>query len=125
MFIPLEIKCMKWPLKIAISYMSIIITLALAFFMKFYIPSPGLEGEIYIPYLYVSGPVVWIVSNMLSIKLVKGIEFITGYDVGSVVAIVIIPGILNWILGSMQWYYIVKLITHLLKRHKTNQKREP
>lgn len=93
--------------KLIVAIYSIIILLkAASFFAGTYIPPPGVGGEIYLPYLDVSGPFVWGLAHMLSLYLTAFVEHVLKWRISPEVAIVIIPGIFNILLGGVQWYCI-------------------
>ena len=114
------------PKLIVALYSIIILCRAVAFFAETYIPPPGVGGEIYLPYLDVSGPFVWILAHMLSIYLTAFVEHVLKWRVSPEVTIVIIPGIFNILLGGVQWYYISNWGLRLWSKWKNsrNKRRE-
>jgi hypothetical protein len=108
----------SWPIRIVGIYICIIIILALSYFVGFYRPASGMEGELYFPYFFASGPIVWILSDMVSSYFQIFIESLLKIQINPTIGIVVIPGVFNILLGSVQWYYITMFAITLWKKSK-------
>ncbi len=97
-----------WPKVVVLIYICAIIFQACAYFVGWYSPPSDIGGEIYLPYLVVSGPIVWMLADMLAADLTRYIENIADVPVSPVTRVIIIPGILNILFGGVQWYVMTK-----------------
>ena len=100
----------SWPIRVASLYAVIIILFAMLYFIGVYTPASGIEGELYFPYVFASGPIVWMIAGIISSYIQTCIEWLLEISINPAIGVVIIPGILNILLGSVQWYYIAKFI---------------
>lgn len=99
----------KWPKRIAVGYICSIIILAMGYFIGFYSPSPGtIEDEIYFPYFFVSGPIVFVMASMASVYTIQFIEMLFNYHVSFLTETIIVTGLFHIVFGSIQWYYVTK-----------------
>lgn len=87
---------------------------ALLYYAGAYRPEGEYEGEFYLPYYWLSGPVAWILAVQLANLSVGIAERLTLGNRSSETAIIIIPGVLNSVIGSIQWFVVVWLIGRLV-----------
>lgn len=69
---------------------------------RFYVPSTVEAGELYLPYLFVDGPVLWIASGVLSGCLERALPH--WMEKSAMFWIVLVPGVFHVLRGSAQWY---------------------
>ena len=70
---------------------------------------------IYFPYLFVSGPFVWFAALELTCVVKFALLPHLRVPLSAMVWVVVIPGILNILLGTFQWYLIALGIRRLRK----------
>ncbi len=85
---------------------SIITIFMMAYFVGIYAPSPPYD-DVYFPYFLVSGPIVWLAGMRIGDLLYQPLLRVFSNRISSDICIVIIPGIVNMILGSLQWMAVV------------------
>jgi len=98
------------PARVASLYSGLIVALALLHIVGLYVPNTAEEGEFYFPYLFVSGPLVWLASLKLTLYTKFTISLHLESPWGPLIWVVIVPGVYNIILGSVQWYLFTALI---------------
>jgi hypothetical protein len=94
------------PGRIVSIYIALVILLALAHIIGIYVPETAEEGEFYIPYMYVSGPLVWFAALRLTLYTKLALSLHLSRPLGPLLWVVIVPGLYNILLGSLQWYGI-------------------
>ena len=101
------------PSRIAAIYSAVVVALAMLHIVGIYVPKTHEEGEFYFPYLVVSGPLVWMIALKMSFLTELAFSPYLQKPLDPVTWIVIIPGLFNIILGSLQWYLVAALIQRL------------
>ena len=89
----------------------LIVLAALAYFVGAYRPM-GMASEFYGPYLYISGPAVWLLAYWLC-KIVPAHYFPSLYECGELVVIVL-PGLVCIVVGGLQYYLVTRGIVWLV-----------
>lgn len=114
------------PSRIVGVYAAVVITLALLAVTRIYVPKTAEEGEFYFPYLFVSGPFVWFAALRLTLHTKLAVSFPIASPMRPMLWIVIVPGIYNVLLGSIQWYLVAWIIMRarqiFLCKRRQNQK---
>lgn len=90
------------PWKVAAAFVVVVVLAGAAGVLRIYVPSTVEEGEIYLPYLFADGPVLWIASGMLSMCLERALPH--WMETSAMFWIAIVPGAFHVLLGSAQWY---------------------
>ncbi len=101
------------PIKIVSIYICLVILLTLTHIIGIYVPETAEEGEFYIPYLFVSGPLVWFAALRLTLFTKLALSLQLTRPLGPLLWVVIVPGLYNILLGSIQWYVITKVALKL------------
>jgi hypothetical protein len=92
--------------RVVTAYITSIVVLALLAVTRLYVPITAEEGEFYIPYLFVSGPVVWFAAIVLTGQTKLALALHVSPPLRALMWVVIVPGLYNILLGSLQWYGI-------------------
>ncbi len=98
------------PARVAWLYSGLVVALALLHIVGLYIPKTAEEGEFYFPYMFVSGPFVWFAALKLTLHTKLALSLHLERPLGPLLWVVIVPGVYNIILGSVQWYLITALV---------------
>jgi hypothetical protein len=85
-----------------------LIAAALSYFLR-WIDCPPPFDDIYPPYFFISGPASFFVAVFVSEKCSRPLLSVLTYHHASVIAILIVPGLINAVLGGVQWYWITRL----------------
>jgi hypothetical protein len=101
-----DIRVKFTPRRVVVAYIIAIVILALLAVTRLYVPKTAEEGEFYIPYLFVSGPVVWFAAIRMTLHVKMALSHHLSQPLGPLFWIVLVPGIFNILLGSLQWYLI-------------------
>ena len=90
---------------------------ALIYYVGLYRPEPPYADEIYFPFVFVSGPVVWFLSLLISAHIIGLLSRFHG-EIPGHIAIVVIPGLLNAVMGVIQ----LKLLLRIYRQFCTGRR---
>jgi hypothetical protein len=87
-----------------------------------YVSLPGspYAGEIYTPYFYISGPPVACAGVYASFYMASFIEAMIGTKLQSDWTVVVFPGIIDTILGGLQWYAVGMFFRRVVKKSRAS-----
>ena len=75
--------------------------------------------DVFVPYFFTSGPICFITAGMLGGRTFPWLTKFLPYRAASLFSIIYIPGLINAVLGSLQWYWIARLFCKMFIRQKT------
>lgn len=97
---------MKTRIIVVLIFIVIQLSAAILYYAGVYVPEPPYCDVYYMPFILASGPFVCFAS----IKASAFVEGIPPFPLAPHVAIIIVPGLFNIVLGSLQWYLIVRFL---------------
>lgn len=96
-------------------YVACIVLLTIAPLVGLLEPEPPFD-DVYFGYFFVSGPAVWFVGVWCGELAGPALLHVFNSRTASVLSIVILPGVVNLILGGLQWYGVMRLFRWIMAR---------
>lgn len=81
------------------------------------------EKDFFIPYCWISGPLVFVISGYFAMKLAQWMYLIAGIKLVGPVLLIVVQGIIQVILGGAQYWGLVKLIAFAVGRNDCGRAR--
>jgi len=96
---------MSLPIALVLSQAAIILSAMALAPTDIFIPNIPFD-DLYVAYFYVPGPHIYVLAHWVSGFASSGLLHILPYHLASIVAIVVLPGIVGLTIGTLQWFLL-------------------
>ena len=66
--------------------------------------------DVYFPYLFVAGPVVWAAGGWAEIHCYSTVVALVPPRAAGWILVIVVPGVVDFVLGSLQWIAVTMLV---------------